>query len=535
MAYGDAYSQENSAWEKVINPATGKPFGLDAADKNAAYKQYSDWASGDADMATWGTTMDWGKTGWGVDQGTGGDWSGYRAPAGTVGFTYGTDQAGYIDPVTGQIVWGNKLGTNQYIKNGVEVTSAAQGQQRAGGDIFDPNDPNPTYRATATGGTYYDPNADYGLGGGELAGIIPVQHSNTGQITYYVPKRGGGYYLGDSLDDAVAYANDYRAWYKEQATPQGPPSLLPAPSPGNSGASYDPAKKTYGGNTGSTGGKPGILTVPGQGEKTFEDIYPELRAGPQRGDRAFGDRPTQPTESEQYWNQWEGIFGSPDSLYSMYDRAEKKAQSTLDRKASSAGWGDSSAAAKATANIGLDFQDAATRATMDWAKTGAGLASGADKSKNDQTRSWLDVVGTADKLDVTDLAYKLGAMGAGKTAQELMEGRETRGLEYGIQIGNAMSALASSGFQDANQEDFARYMVDLQLQMEAGNIDYAAATQKLNEYAALFGTSLQASPALANAWKQTAGGASTGQNKTVPAGMGYIGPNAVDSNGNPLK
>lgn len=501
MAYGDPYEQGNEAWEKTINPATGKPFGLEETplgwlpvlDKDSAYKQYSDWASGTGDTGSWGTSLDWGKTGWGVDYGEEGQYGSYRPPPGTVGFTSGQDMAGYIDPVTGQIVWGNRM-------------QGWSGNPSSGErHIFDPNNPDPKYQSTASGGTYYDPNADYGLGGGELAGIIPVEHSNTGEITYYVPKRGGGYYTGTSLDEAVQYANDYKAWYKEQATPQGPPSLLPAPSPGNSGASYDPTKKTYGAGAGTTGGTQGILTVPGQGEKTFEDIYPELRAGPQRGDRAFGDRPTQPTESEQYWNQWEGVFGSPDSLYSMYDRAEKKAQSTLDRKASSAGWGDSSAAAKATANIGLDFQDAATRATMDWAKTGAGLASGADKSKNDQTKSWLDVVGAADKLDVTDLAYKLGAMGASKTAQELAEGRETGGVDRAMAIGSTMANLANQGFQAANQEDFARYMVDLQLQMQAGNIDYAAATQKLNEYAALFGTSLQASSALANAWKQTAG------------------------------
>lgn len=489
MAYGDPYEQGDAAWKRVINPTTGRGFGvLGVGDtEDSAYKAYYDWASGDADTAAWGTTMDWGKTGWGVDQGAEGDWDGYRAPAGTVGFTYGTGQAGYIDPVTGQIVWGNK------------VDPGAAGK----GYIFDPNDPNNDYRATATGGTYYDPNADYGLGGGELAGIIPVQHSNTGQITYYVPTRGGGYQLVTDLNEAVAYANDYRAWYKEQSAPSRPTSLMPAPGPGNSGLNYDPTKKTYGSTGG--GGSQGTLAVPGQGEKTFEDIYPELRAGPQRGDRAFGDRPTQPTESEQYWNQWEGQFGSPDSLYSMYDRAERKAQSTLDRKASSAGWADSSAAAKATANIGLDFQDAATRATMDWAKTGAGIAGGADTARNAQTRSWLDTVGMADKLDATDLAYKLGAMGAGKTAQELSEGRQTGGLDRAIAIGNAMSNLAANGFQAANQEDFARYMVDLQFQMQSGNLDYAAATQKLKEFAATFGLSVSSMNSLMNAWERTAG------------------------------
>jgi hypothetical protein len=143
-------------------------------------------------------------------------------------------------------------------------------------------------------------------------------------------------------------------------------------------------------------------------------------------------------------------------------------------------------------------------------------------------------VGTANNLDATELAYKLGAMGASKTAQELTEGRETKGLDYAMSIGTAMSNLASSGFGEANREDFARYMVDLQLQMEAGNIDYAAATQKLKEYASLFGVSFQTGSALANAWEKT-----NNEGYTPDVTYGDTGHTATtegfDANGNPIQ
>lgn len=510
------WSQDQAQWQQVVNPNTGRPF--------EDYGQYSGWASGmegqgaaassafgtakPADYAWGGEKPDWSKTGWNIGKNGKFNYGNetFTPPNNTFGFQIG-DKVGYIVPQTGEIVFGSPGGTGAVGYDDTKLFTGYSGGRMVG-EGYGTGVPGAmgvvqSYGST-TGGGYWDINADYGLGR-DMKGIIPLEHNSSGNVSQFLaPTPGGGFVKTPNASEAIASRDAYLEWLKTN------------PSQGGIGQTRGvPTTQTATPTTGSTSpSQQGVLTVPGKGEKQFDLTQSRYLSGPQRGDRAFGDRPTQPTESEQYWNQWEGQFQNPDSLKAVYDRAEKQAQSTLDRKASSSGWADSSAAAKATANIGQNFNDAYVRAMQDFAKTGATMAGAADSAKNAQTNAWLNTVGTAQGLDTSDLAYLTAGQSAANSAQTLGENRLTGGFDRALQVANNMSAIASYGLDKAQQRDIAYKMADLQQQIRLGTMDYQQATDQLDEYLATLRIAPSTAQSIANTFKASTS-TSTGTKATV--------------------
>lgn len=459
-----------------MNPYTGKPF-TSQEDfngwNNRTSPEYQAWTAGQAGAsrqagqdaakaaATAGPAYDWSHTGaW--TQPTSGEGAGniYFGPnlnnpgAGQSlsahgyqqGYSTGQGGYGYIDPKTGKIYY------NQFTGPG---------------------------KATQNSRTY-DPTADYGLGSTSL-GVIPVGHNQAGTPTaFYAGMPGGGGQVFTDLASAQQAAKAYADWYKGQHPEQQP--VPPAA----------PQTPTQGG-TGSSAQTPGLLTKPGAGEDFF-DSTKGFYTSPTQTQQTWGGlkwNNDQPTESEQYWQKWSGIFNDPNYLSGVYQRGAQQAQNTLDRKASSAGWGDSGAAARATAGIGLQFTDASRKAMGDWATTGAGLAGQADASKIAAGNALINknnaMLSGANTVDSGQLARLTSGQTAANGAENLMIGRETGGLNSAITLGQAQSALAYSGLSQAQQNQLQMGLAQLGLQMQSGKLSADQAYQNAQSLLASMG------------------------------------------------
>lgn len=432
------------------------------------------------------------------------------------GFYYVPAQGGYINPKTGEIVYGG----NDLSKGGTwsDQTSTTKKQY------------------------YYD--QDYGLGS-QAKGIIPIEFDRKGTpVKFYAGTPGGGGQVFTDLAQAQASVAAYKSWYDEKH-PAGTAGSQIAPSTYQTPPGGTSTPSTSGTQTN------GLLTNPGQSEQYFDSTKDFYGKGPVLAGQAFADKPTQPTASEQYWNaqngkyqtpgtaesdmwdQWKGEFASPDALKGVYQRGQDAAQRTLDRKSASAGWGDSGAAARATGNIGQQFTDAYVKAEQDFAKTGmglagasdtsqdtkvktgAGLAAASDAAKNAQTKSWLDTANTAQGIDTSKLAFTTAGQASANAAQNAQETRLTGGFDRSMQIAQNMAMLTNSGLNSASSQTMAYNMADLQMQLAQGNMTYAQSEAKLKEYAAAMGVVGTSLTALLSNWKKQNGGASSGDTYQV--------------------
>jgi len=435
---------------------------------------------------SWGQTVDWSKTGWGAEQGLGGN-NYYKPVAGTIGFTYGTGQAGYIDPQTGRIAVGNKVGIDN------------------GPDIMNPNDPNQTYRSTLAGEAQYDPYADYGLGAG-YEGIIPIAHDPQGRaVSFYAPGAGGGQAFG-SLEEAKASADQWRAQNGQQVgaqAPTKPPALA-------EGGTYHPSTAA----TAGTGATEGVLMDPGASE-TFYDSTKDFYTGPTESKQFWDQTKNQPLKSEQNWNALSGqfnepsaseglwgnysdIFSNPNYLDDYYDYQLKNAKGATEARAASRGVGDSSMATRAAGNLDALYSAQKLAGMEGFATTGMGLAQGADAGKQGRAttlntlatnadNAYLSKLGAAGGVDAAELGRKSGGQVAANAAQQAQEKRLTGGLDYATQIGNDLGTLTASGMAQAEAYRFSTGLAAIQAQMTSGALTAEQAYQSANELLASIG------------------------------------------------
>ncbi len=447
---------------------------------------------------------------------------------GYVPFYTGTDQAGthagYIDPHTNQITFGT-------------MESGPTGNY---------------YRVNGT--AQYKSGQDYGLGQGSF-GVIPVGHDASGTPTkFYAATPGGGGRYFDDLATAQESVRAYETWYAGQH-----PKTIQS-NPGSSNTA--PATSSTGGT--SPYNPKNDLTVPQQGEQYY-DSTKGFYTSPTQASKTFSDLkwdPTQPTDSQQLWagiggkyndpnhktaqqslwgansadyldpnhktdaqtmyGNWASTFSDPAELEAMYDRAAQASRTALDRRAASSGWGDSGAAARATGNLGIQFQDAATKAKMDWAKTGMGLAQASDTSRNeflstggklaagsdDSESIWaktgMDLAGQSDSsrinqqnaLTTKNLGQMTGAgvvdtqnraniwqgQEAANSAEDLLIRRANSDIGNATNIGNIGATIASSGLGTATSTELQLKLAALAAKQQAGTINSAKA---YNDAAAL--------------------------------------------------
>lgn len=544
----------------AINKDTGVPFKDEAEWKKWDSEQY---AKGQQTASTAFTTAGDNATVSKNDPWANYDWSGTSIPNwtydqakgmtpylqeveknGYVPFYTGTDQsgthAGYIDPHTNQITFGT-------------MESGPTGNY---------------YRVNGT--AQYKSGQDYGLGQGNF-GIVPVGHDASGTPTkFYAATPGGGGRYFDSLADAQTAVKSYETWYAGQhpKTIQTNPGTSNTSPTGTTGTSTTPVNPKN------------DLTVPQQGEQYF-DSTKGFYTDPTRTSQVERDLkwdPTQPTDSEQhwaavsgkyndpnhrtaeqdlwgaqggqyldpnhktdaqnYWNTWSSTFSDPSALDAMYKRAEQSAQTTLDRKASSGGWGDSGAAARATGNLGIQFQDAATRAKADWAttgmglagasdasrnawaNTGLGLAQGADASENVWANTGANIAGQSDAARInaknaqaTGNLAQLSAAGqadqanlsritqgqqSANAAENLLISRANGNIGSALGIGNAEATIASTGLGQAQQQKLQMDLAALSAKLQQGAILPAQAQNEANSILAALGVVGKAADTIKN-------------------------------------
>jgi hypothetical protein len=542
----------------TINPATGVPFASEdewnkyttgESAKAKAGALASGYASDVASNAAQWNAQSPAGSGTGSSKGSAWQWT----PTANLSETGYTPTGGsYVYQETSQ---GGAAGTPGTIGN-LKIDSA-------NGKIeYNTKDGKGGYSQTVE--MYYDPTYNYGLGSSAL-GVIPLTTDASGNPTsFYAGTATGSGSKFTNLSDAIASAQAYTKWYNEKYPAGDPKSLTPG------GETYDQwlAKQNLG--TTSSGSTTGAttssvnpkndLTVPQQGEDYYEstkDFYgkPTEVSKVQSG---LNWDPTQPTDSEQHWNavsgkyndpnhqtaeqslwssqgsqyldpnhqtdsqtqwnNWASTFSDPAELDAMYKRAEEAAQTTLDRKASSGGWGDSGAAARATGNLGVTFQDAATKAKQSWAQmgmglagaadsannawatTGLGLANGADSSENTwantgtniaaqsdasrinsqnaKTAQNLGEISAASTTDQNNLAKIVGGQSSANSAEGQLINRATGNISAAATIGNAEATIASTGLGQAEQEKLQLDLASISAKLQAGTI---SATQAQNE------------------------------------------------------
>jgi len=433
----------------MTDPSTGKPFASQdagqawsnamAGQSQAAGKDSGVKAS-DASLAGTGAGIDWSKTGWNINyEANGGhasDPNWYKPPSDDYGFQIG-NQVGYFDPTTGKMTVGNstldKSNPTQY-KN------------------LDPT--------TAQSYTYA-PTTDYGLGSTAL-GIIPLEHNSQGQVSVYLaPGANGGFQKFSTIADAQASVAAYNTWKATQPSTAG--GFGTSTNPANTPATTTTA------TTGATTTQPqGILTVPGAGENYFDstkDFY--TNGQPTNAQKVFDQTPNQPTNSQQQWNAYSGIYGNPDYLKDYYGRQEQAAELTQARRDASAGIADTGAAAKATANLPAVYGDRAIAGMNQFATTGQQMAGAADSANNTQTATRG---GLASSADTQNLSKVTGGQSAANSAETQMINRETGGLNSATQLAQDQSTLVASGFNAADAQTYSSQLATIQLQMQQGQL-----------------------------------------------------------------
>jgi hypothetical protein len=442
------------------------------------------------------------------------------------GNDYVTHGSGYIDPNTGEIVYGE--GLNQRSSDSLNS-----------GIIIDPTKANMTPDAPGATRSYYNATQDYGLGA-DAVGIIPVQTDSTGRPTaFYVPTYGGGGKVVTDLDEAKAELAKYKPWFD---------AAHPAGTPGST-ITAAPASTTPSAVTGPSVSAPGELSTPGAGENYYNatqgfytqptnaqgtfDSTKGLYSQPTNAQKQFDATSGQPTAADQNWNGLSGKFNAPSAqedqwnnyksaladpsaLSSMYDRQQQQTQVALDRRASSAGVGDSSAAAKATANIGAVFGDRKVAALQDFAKTGMGLAGASDQgaqgrattlgtlatnkdtADNNRINTGVNVDqgalsyltqanNAAGGADAANLARTLGGQTAATSAENTAINRANGGIDRSLAIGNDVGTLTAAGLREADATTLSVQMAALGQQVASGNLTFEAAMKQAQETAATMG------------------------------------------------
>lgn len=446
---------------------------------------------------------------------------------------------GYIDPKTGDIVYGTGVGAN--------------------GSTWGNNDPN---APTIARKKYYY-GQDYGLGSAAL-GVIPIQFDRKGTpVKFYAGTPGGGGQIFSDLASAMTSVAAYKKWYDEKY-PQGTPGTQIAPTPTPSGqapsAPPPPAAKPDPRND---------LTVPGAGEDYYDSTKPFYTQPTKTSQVQSGLvwDPTQPTNAQQHWNgiagayndpnhrtdeqnlwnaqsgqfldpnhktdaqslwsQWASMYSDPSYLDAMYKRAEDAAQTTLDRKSSSGGWGDSGAAARATGNLGVAFADAKRKGYEDWSNTGMGLAGAADasgnawlntglglaKSSDDSQNIWantgatiaqgadaanvnqknaivagnLGQVSAAQAADSADLARITGGQTSANSAEADLINRANADIGAATTIGGAEASIAATGLGAAEQSKLQLWLAAESAKMTAGTLTAQQAYQEAQAYLTALG------------------------------------------------
>ena len=472
----------------MTDPSTGKPFASqDAgqawsnamAGQSQAAGNDSGVKASDASLAGTGAGIDWSKTGWNINYGANNDHASdpnwYKPPSNDYGFQIG-NQVGYFDPTTGKMTVGDstldKSNPTQY-KN------------------LDPT--------TAQSYTYA-PTTDYGLGSTAL-GIIPLEHNNQGQVSVYLaPGANGGFQKFSTLADAQASVAAYNTWKATTSTSQGF-GAQPAPTTATTTAVPTSTAPTPTYND---------LSLPGAGETNWnetKDLYRQptnaqklqdslAPPGTTNAQKVFDETPNQPSAQEQQWNAYSGIYGDPHYLDDYYQRAENRAQTTLDRKAASGGWGDSGAAAKATGNLGAVFADRALTGMGQFATTGMGLAGASDAGRTQRTQlqgslgaaadsannSQLSTrAGIAGGADTANLAQLTGGQSAAHSAQTDQQNRVNGGIDRLTQLGNDQAALTAAGFSAADAELFSTQLATMQGQWTAAGLTAQQQYQKAQE------------------------------------------------------
>lgn len=317
-----------------------------------------------------------------------------------------------------------------------------------------------------------------------------------------------------SPDFAKNAVNRVTGGGRSEAAPAAAPTPTVYPEP--------PASTPAAGGSGQTVGKGGELTDPGTNEKFFTDTESFYKS-PTEAHTKWDTMKGQPTEQEQLWNKysgiyqnpgteqgelygnWESLFSNPNYLDDYYQREAAKAQTTLDRKAASGGWGDSGAAARATANVGRDFADRALLAKGQWAQTGMGLAGAADTSVNTKAATGMGLAGAADKsqlerlsaaegVDTGDLARISAGQVAAGAAQRSKEARLGGALSSQQGIADDMASLSGVFYSQAEAEKFATDMAAIQVQYKQGDLSLTDAINKSQE--ALVGLNVMSQTAL---------------------------------------
>ena len=447
-----------ATWDGQTNPRTGRPF-----QSQSEYDDYQGWLQGQEAASHASAAA-----------------SSKASESAGPGYNWGNTKSYYLDPNSGNIAFGtglsgsyaptsNQKGGYDFIMQGYKQGDAGLGyiDPHSGTYYYvanpasgpnekqlysDPNHPQPTVETQAQyNARTYDPNADYGLGAGAL-GVIPIAHDASGTPTaYYAQTAGGGGQVFTSLADAQTAVATYKQWHKDDN------------SGGGGGAG--------GGNTQQPTGE---LLNPGAGENFF-DSTKDFYTKPSEASQYWGQTKNQPTNAQQQWNAYSGIFGNPEALNDVYQRGLKQAQVTLDRKSASAGWGDSGAAARATGNLGVAFTDAATKAKENWALTGSQLASSADTSNNQK-------FGQALNVDQGNLAQLTAGQSAANSAENLQQNRLTGGLNSAMQLGQLESGLIYSGLTSAQQQDLQLQVAGLQLKVQQGQLSADQAYAEAQNY-----------------------------------------------------
>jgi hypothetical protein len=541
-----------------INPITGKPWGTEEE-----YNQWQDFertragaAGRDASTAShnagwqWtGDVPDWGHTGWNVtnDQyyNKGAEW--YVAPENMIGFQIG-ENVGYLNPSTGEISYGKpgaltQTGYDAKLFGGYGADRDMPGVAGNSVEGFD------NTFGTVTGHGYWQLAQDYGLGS-DMLGIIPIQHDATGRVSWYsAPAPGGGFITTQDPLEAKMSRDAYEQWLGTNPAGGGIAGQGPPPNGGATGG----GSTAGGGPTGPGYTEPGLLTTPGQGEQ-FYDETKGFYTQPTEQRKQWDIYKDQPTAQEERFNAYNGvygsmntsagdlydkyadeygnlgtaagdlygnyadIFGNPNYLDDYYARKAQEAQTTLDRKAASAGWGASGAHARATANTGLAFADAARLGMQGFAQTGMGLASAADAAKNakaqtgmglaasadtsrnahaitgmglarDRDQAILDKIAAGGRVDEGELARILSGQQASGSAQGLTENRLTGSIKYAMDIGNDMAALTMMGVGEEEAYTLQNELAQLTLAVQNGQLDtsqaYAQASELMQSYGVL--------------------------------------------------
>lgn len=459
--------------------------------------------------AQWSAPWSWGATG---------DPNKLRTYSGSIDFTLDPKAEGTAGDYGG---WG--WGAGQPIKLFTTEQDFA-GKHVNPGDIYYPGEANGGFGS-------WSPTTDYGLGAG-YEGVMPIAHNQLGQpVKFFTLTTGGGGATFDSAAEAKAARDQYQSWYSGQhpaAKPGTPPT--PPPPPGK----LNPTVQTT-----------GELADPGAGEDYFKETMGFYKS-PTEAHQKWDQMKDQPTEQEQTWNaysgiyqnpsteqgqtwdavkgmyqtpgteqselygNWESLFSNPAYLDDYYRRQGQIAQTTLDRKAASGGWGDSGAAARATANIDRDFADRALLAKGQWAQTGMGLAGAADRSINEKATTGMGLAGAADRglsdkattgmtlasgadrsrldrlsaasgVDAADLARISGGQVAAGNAQNLEQARLGGKLSSQQGIADDMSQLTSVFTSNAEAQKFATDMAAIQVQYQQGNLSLTQAVNQAQE------------------------------------------------------